>query len=117
MLVLDAFRGLRTDRVKQCANEVCNTDLVFVPPGCTSLLQAPDLSGNKPFKEKYCEMYDEWAVSGQKTYTAAGNMRPPTKEDCVKWVKIAWSSVTTETIQRSFNMLLSPPLLMARKTC
>ena len=30
-------------------------------------------------------------------------MRSPTKEDCVKWVKTAWSSVSMETIQSSFK--------------
>ena len=46
MLVWDDFRAHKTARVKACADEVCNTDLVFVPPGCTSLLQAPYLCWN-----------------------------------------------------------------------
>ena len=33
MLVWDDFRGHETDRVKNCANDVCNTDLVFLLPG------------------------------------------------------------------------------------
>ena len=103
LLVWDDFRAHKTDRVKTCANDVCNTDLVIVPAGCTSLLQAPDLSWNKPFKAKYEELYNEWSISGEKSYTAAGNMRPPCRKDCVRWVKAAWAAVTRETILRSFK--------------
>lgn len=103
LLVWDDFRGHKTDRVEARANEVCNTDVVSVPPGCTSLLQAPDLCWNKPFKERYCELWDEWSISGPATYTASGNRRAPTKEECAKWVKIAWASLSTDTIIRSFK--------------
>ena len=103
MLVWDNFRAHKTAQIKACADEVCNTDLVFVPPGCTSLLQAPDLCWNKPFKQRYSELYDEWCISGSETYTTAGNQRPPTKEECISWVKAAWASVSKETVIRSFK--------------
>lgn len=79
------------------------TDLVLVPPGWTSLLQSPDLCWNKPFKQRYSELYDEWCISGSETYTAAGNRRPPTKGECVSWVQAAWASVSKETVIRSFK--------------
>jgi hypothetical protein len=83
VLVWDDFRAHKTDRVKQCADTVCNADLVFVPPGCTPLPQPPDLSWNKPFKERYTELWDQWSRSGPESYTAAGNRRPPGKEQCI----------------------------------
>ena len=103
MLVWDEFKAHRTERVKLCADQICNTDLVIVPVGCTALLQAPDISWNKPFKEHYRELWSTWMASGDKTYTRAGKMRAPTKEKCAQWVKEAWASVTKETILRSFK--------------
>jgi hypothetical protein len=46
------FHAHKTDRVKRCANEVYATPiwLSFLQAACTSLLQAPDISWNKPFK-------------------------------------------------------------------
>ena len=85
LLAWDAFCAHKTDHVKACTQEVCNSNLVFVPPGCTSLLQAPDLSWNKPFKEKYSELWDNWSIHGRKSYTTAGNVRPPTKAECVNY--------------------------------
>jgi hypothetical protein len=61
------------ERVKARADETCNSDLVVVPTGCTSILQAPDLSWKKPFKEKYTDLWNEWSVGGgDKSYTPAG---------------------------------------------
>ena len=42
-------------------------------------------------------------ASGQKSYTAAGNMCAPNKAQCLKWVKKCWSSLSTELIQKSFH--------------
>ena len=31
------------------------------------------------------------------------NRRPPTKEECISWVKAAWAAVSKETVIRSFK--------------
>ena len=77
--------------------------LGIILPGCTPLLQPPDLSWNKPFKERYSELWDQWSIRSLESYTAAGNQLAPTKELCVTWVKMAWASLSTETILRSFK--------------
>ena len=41
-------------------------------------------------------------ISGEKSYTAQGNVRAPSKAQCIEWVKLAWQSVTRETIVKSF---------------
>ncbi len=42
-------------------------------------------------------------VEGEKTYTAAGNVRAPSKFICVQWVKEAWDSVSSDIIKKSFR--------------
>ena len=59
MLVWDNFRAHKTARVKVCADEVCNTDLVLVLPGCTSLLQALIYAGIS-HSSSDTELWDEW---------------------------------------------------------
>ena len=56
------------------------------------------VSWNKPFKQAYKAQYNEWMVSGEKSYTAAGNVRPPDKTLCLK----AWKSVSVDAIKKSF---------------
>ena len=41
-------------------------------------------------------------VTGEKSYTPAGNVRAPSKVLCLQWVKEAWSSVSTEVVKKSF---------------
>ena len=51
----------------------------------------------------YEDKYSEWMASGQKSYIAVGNMRAPSKAQCLKWVKECWSSLSTELILKSFH--------------
>jgi len=41
-------------------------------------------------------------VTGPKTYTAAGNVRAPSKALCLQWVKECWEALPTEIVQKSF---------------
>ena len=66
------------------------TDTSIIPGGLTKHLQPADVSWNKLFKELYRAKYEEWLASGEKTYTAGGNMRAPEKILCLQWVKEAW---------------------------
>ena len=102
LLVWDEFRAHKTERGKVCGDQICNTDLVIVPGGCTSMLQAPDILCNKPFKERYTNLWNEWSINADKTYTVGGNKLAPTRETCVQWVEV-WASVTSETIIQSFK--------------
>ena len=41
---------------------------------------------------------------GEKSYTPAGNISAPDKALCLRWVKEAWNSVTTEVVIKSFRV-------------
>lgn len=43
-------------------------------------------------------------ISGDKSYTPAGNVHSPSKLLCCRWVKQAWSKVSTEVIIKSFQV-------------
>lgn len=75
-----------------------------IPGGLTKHLQPADVSWNKPFKQAYRTKYEEWLTSGDKTYTAAGNMRAPEKILCLQWVKESWNSLSTAVIMKSCGL-------------
>ena len=75
-----------------------------LPGRLTRLVQPADVSWNKPFKEAYKRLYNEWMVSGEKSYTPAGNVRAPSKLLCLCWVKEAWSCVSKEVVVKSFEV-------------
>lgn len=53
--------------------------------------------------DKMKELYTTWFSEGEKTYTASGNMRSPTKDQLVRWVKEAWEWLSADTIAKSFK--------------
>jgi hypothetical protein len=57
MLTLDAFKDQLTEKVKDGAPYLLNTDLVVIPGGMTSQLQVLDMVVNKPFKDQLCCLY------------------------------------------------------------
>ena len=88
LLVWDAYRCHIMTEVRSYVNRQTNTDVSVIPGGLTSHLQPADVSWNKPFKTAYKEKYSQWMATGPKTYTAAGNVRPPSKALCLQWVKV-----------------------------
>ena len=100
LLVWDAYKCHLMDSVYAVATQ---SDISVIPGGLTSLVQPADLSWNKPFKEAYKALYNDWLLNGEKSYTTAGNVRAPSKLTCLKWVKKAWDSVTHDVIKRSFE--------------
>ena len=92
-----------TDGVRSVANKSTNSDMAIIPGGLTGHIQPADVCWNKPFKEAYKELYGEWTATGEKSYTQAGNIRAPSKLQCLEWVKKAWESVSQEIVIKSFR--------------
>lgn len=103
LLVWDTFRGHLTEKVKDVARKKCNTDLAYIPGGCTSRLQPADVSWNKPFKSAFAEKYDDWLFSGEVSLTNHGNRRPPPKKLILRWIKESWLSISPDIIRKSFK--------------
>uniref|UniRef100_A0A914WMQ7 DDE-1 domain-containing protein n=1 Tax=Plectus sambesii TaxID=2011161 RepID=A0A914WMQ7_9BILA len=78
-------------------------DMAVIPGGCMKFMQAPDVSWNKPFKQKIEEYYNEWLLNGEMAYTLAGNMRAPPMETYLQWVVDAWNLLPTDLIKNSFK--------------
>ena len=51
LLVLDMHKAQRTETIKYVLEKECKITLVFVPAGCTSVVQPLDVSFNAPFKK------------------------------------------------------------------
>jgi hypothetical protein len=103
ILVWDAYRCHLSKSTKEELKHNYNITMAVIPGGCTKYLQAPDVSWNKPFKEKLRECYDTW-LSGDddKEYTVGGNLKSPSFALVLSWVKEAWDSIDAELIRKSF---------------
>ena len=69
LLSWDSFRSHKTPLVKKKLDAL-RTDVAMIPGGCTGILQAPDVSWNKPFKAAYVEQWLQERRSGFKNKDA-----------------------------------------------
>jgi hypothetical protein len=104
LLVWDAFKAHITPIIKDLVRQQHNSDMAVIPGGCTHILQPCDVSWNRPFKDAFRDIYDEWLISGPVDLTKAGNRRAASKELILKWIKQAWDAVTPEIIMKSFKV-------------
>jgi len=103
MLVWDAYRCHLSDSTKKELKTGYNMITAVIPGGCTKFLQAPDVCWNKPFKGKLHELYDEWMAGDEgKEFTKGGNLKAPSFERMLSWVKVAWQSIDEQLIKKSF---------------
>ncbi|KAG0415830.1 hypothetical protein HPB47_006998 [Ixodes persulcatus] len=100
LLVLDQAPIHKTQAAKDAIQE-CDTDIVYVPAGCTSLLQPADVFWNKPFKANLRRTWEAFKRKGEKTLK--GNLRKPSRQDVLDFVAEAWAAVPEETVERSFK--------------
>ena len=104
VLVWGAYRCHIMYTVKSVVTHSTNSLLSIIPGGLTKQLQPADISWNKPFKESYRKLYDEWMATGEKSFTPAGNMRPLPKPTVAQWVKTAWDVVSADIIKKYFRV-------------
>jgi len=103
ILVWDAYRCHLSDETKKELKSGYNITTAVIPGGCTKFLQAPDVCWNRPFKEKMHELYDKWIAGDEnKEFTKGGNLKAPSFEIMLSWVKVAWYSIDVQLIKKSF---------------
>uniref|UniRef100_A0A914WZ70 HTH CENPB-type domain-containing protein n=1 Tax=Plectus sambesii TaxID=2011161 RepID=A0A914WZ70_9BILA len=102
LLVWDSFRCHISEQTKDELKKM-KVDMAAIPGGCTKYVQAPDVSWNKPFKQKIEEYYSEWLFNGEMSYTQAGNLRAPPMETYLQWVVDACNLLPTDLIKNSFK--------------
>ena len=108
LLVLDQAPIHKTAATRNAISET-DTDLVFIPAGCTSLCQPADVSWNRPFKLAMRKQWKDYRKRNLKT--TSGNLKTATRQDVIDWVSRAWHDVSMDTIIHSFKTCaLSLPL-------
>uniref|UniRef100_A0A1E1XNV4 Putative transposase n=1 Tax=Amblyomma sculptum TaxID=1581419 RepID=A0A1E1XNV4_AMBSC len=100
LLVLDQAPIHKTEAAKN-AFEERDTDVLYVPEGCTSILQPADVYWNKPFKSTLRRLWQEYMRKEERT--PKGNLKKPSRQHVLDFVAEAWAAVPEETVARSFK--------------
>ena len=100
LLLVDNYRAHLTEESQQIAQE-CHSELIFIPPGCTPLVQPMDVSINCLFKAKVEPLWVSWFQS-HSDLAPKGNLKQPTRQDAINWVSTVWADISVSTIKESF---------------
>ena len=100
LLVLDHYKPHRAADTQSLV-ESLNTDLVYIPAGCTSICQPMDVSVNAPFKKKVTDLWVEWRRKPA-ARTAASNLKQPSRQHVISWVSTAWKELSEDILKRSY---------------
>lgn len=104
ILVADVHTAQQTDDVKAALCKY-KTELVNVPPGCTSRIQPLDVSVNKPFKEAVKRQHEAHISENLALYTEGRLTASDRRVLLTKWVGVAWQEINQkkDVIVRSFR--------------
>ena len=80
---MDHFSGHKDLKILEYLEEKAITHL-FIPPGCTWLLQPLDVVINKPFKDKIREYYKIWKTKELQKLAPFQILKAPTIETMSK---------------------------------
>ena len=101
LLIVDSYKPHQTvDSIKK-VKDSCNSDVIIIPGGCTSIVQPMDKCINRPFKEYMRASWQEW-MRQDRAKTKKGNLKQPSRQDAINWVSKAWESIKLETLTHSF---------------
>lgn len=98
LLFLDSFSAHITPDIRSLFSE-CNTTVVVIPGGCTSILQPLDVSINKPFKVLLREFWESYMI--EQSDRGVEEIKPPTKQHLVDWV-LKGNQMLDSNVKKSF---------------
>ena len=103
ILVADVHTAQQTEAVKTALGKY-KTELVNVPPGCTSRVQPLDVSVNKPFKEEVKRQHEKHMSDNLQLYKSKLSAWQR-RVLLTKWAAEAWKEINRnkETVIRSFK--------------
>ena len=103
LLVADVHRAQNTKAIIKLLQERCNTEIEFVPPGATSLVQPMDVVFNAPFKAAVDKLATDHLPSNVEAYLR-GEINA--SQRCIlltKWIGQAWEVSSNKMVQHSFK--------------
>ena len=101
LLIVDIYKPHQMENNIKKVKDSCNSDVIIIPGGCTSIVQPMDRCINRPFKEYMRASWQEW-MRQDRAKTKKGNLKQPSHQDAINWVSKAWDSIKLETLTNSF---------------
>ena len=105
LLIADVHKAQKTPGIMNKLKRECKTEVMLVPPGCTSLIQPLDVSFNGEFKNVIDKLQTEHMHGHLEQYVNNSLSASARRILITKWVGAAWEQVSQkkEMVQRAFK--------------
>jgi hypothetical protein len=100
MLMLDDFSAHHVQPVKEALNSL-GTAVENIPPGYTGALQVLDVGVNKPFKDSFNKLENDYMLQHR-----AQEKIKITRKLVASWIDSAWTQISDVVITNSFRKVL-----------
>ena len=98
IVLLDSFKVHMVGSVTS-AIQALGCEVMFIPPGCTGLVQPVDIGFNKPFKAKLRAQYSAWMMLQDPDKPTPSSSR----RDVAGWIIEAERAVSNATIRNAWK--------------
>ena len=103
ILIMDTAGSHTTDDVKDALSDA-NIDHLYIPGGCTHLLQPLDVTVNKVLKEKIREQYLTWLQkSVDQKKEDKPSINPPELQNIMDWSLEALTHINADLCEKAFK--------------
>ena len=93
LLVLDSFSAYVAEEIQAMFTR-CNTTVIVIPGGCTSVLQLLDVNINLPFKDHFRKCWQQYMVEqSDLDGRAEKKIQAPSKQHLVDWITEAYRKI------------------------
>ena len=96
LLVLDMHKAQRTEDIKSVLEKECKITPIFVPAGCTSIVQPLDVSFNAPFKRSVESAVMQHIQENLEGYLNGKFTAGERRILFTKWVGQAWEELSQD---------------------
>ena len=109
LLFLDRCKVHLDDKVTEAFKQ-CNTTTIFIPVGCTSVLQPLDVSLNKPIKGHLRRQWSDYMIQKsdevEQQETTVEKIPPPSKQLICNWLEFAVNKLSNNPtiVKKSFQV-------------
>lgn len=101
-LIFDSAKCHLTTKVTQKLAEI-NVGSLIVPPRLTNLLQPADVCWFGKLKSRYHQVWNNWFIHDERTFTRHDNARSPGYAKCIEWLASMWNEFDLHLIKNSFE--------------
>ncbi|EPS72038.1 hypothetical protein M569_02720 [Genlisea aurea] len=107
LLVVDLYAAHRDSLTRTWLKD-SGVDILYIPGGCTNILQVMDVYVNAVFKKDVRNQYMQWKADEIRAERFSSK---PSRENVIEWVLQAWDKIPDDLLLKGMTKLILEPAM------